>query len=163
MSGSVNKVILIGCLGRDPEVRRTTSGNSVVTFSIATSDSWRDKATGERKDRTEWHNVVIFNENIGKIAEQYCKKGSRVYVEGKMRTRAYTDKDGAERRTTEIVLENFNGELTLLSSNDRPAPSADDYGKTRVKPSADDQRDDPRQSMANSSRMADIIDDDIPF
>ena len=104
MAGSVNKVILVGNLGRDPEVRRTGAGDPVVSFSVATSDSWRDKATGERKERTEWHNVVIFNENLGKIAEQYCKKGTKIYLEGQLQTREYTDRDGNQRKTTEVVL-----------------------------------------------------------
>jgi len=116
MSGSVNKVILVGNLGRDPEVRRMNSGDPVVSFSLATTESWRDKMTGERKDRTEWHNVVIFNENLGKIAEQYCKKGSKVYLEGQLQTREFTDRDGNQRKTTEVVLQRFRGELTLLDS-----------------------------------------------
>src|SRR5208282_6431150 len=116
MAGSVNKVILIGNLGRDPEVRRMNSGDSVVSFSLATTESWRDKATGERKDRTEWHNVVIFNEALGKIAEQYCKKGAKIYLEGQLQTREYTDKEGQQRKTTEVVLQRFRGELTLLDS-----------------------------------------------
>eukprot|EP01037_Dinobryon_pediforme_P048694 gene48694-biopygen19418 len=116
MSGSVNKVILIGNLGRDPEVRRMNSGDAVVNFSIATTESWRDKASGERKERTEWHNVVVFNENLGKIAEQYLKKGSKVYIEGQLQTREYTDKDGNQRKSTEVVLQRFRGELTLLDS-----------------------------------------------
>ena len=119
MSGSVNKVILIGNLGRDPEVRRMGSGDAVVTFSLATTKSWRDKATGERRDRTEWHNIVIFNENLGKVAEQYCKKGSKIYLEGQLQTREYTDKDGNQRKTTEVVLQRFRGELTLLDSRSR--------------------------------------------
>jgi single-strand DNA-binding protein len=113
---SVNKVILIGNLGRDPEVRRTNNGDAVVSFSLACSESWRDKSTGERKDRTEWVNVVIFNENIGKVAEQYCKKGSKVYLEGQLQTREFTDKDGNQRKVTEVVLQRFRGELTLLDS-----------------------------------------------
>ena len=101
MAGSVNKVILVGNLGRDPEVRRTGAGDPMVSFSVATSDTWRDKATGERKERTEWHNIVIFNENLGKIAEQYCKKGTKVYLEGQLQTREYTDRDGnAKNRDT---------------------------------------------------------------
>ena len=119
MAGSVNKVILVGNLGRDPEVRRTGAGDPIVSFSVATSDSWRDKATGERKERTEWHNVVIFNENLGKIAEQYCKKGTKVYLEGQLQTREYTDRDGNQRKTTEVVLQRFRGELTLLDSRGR--------------------------------------------
>jgi single-strand DNA-binding protein len=121
---SVNKVILIGHLGRDPETRRTGNGDAVVSFSLATTESWRDKATGERKDKTEWHNVVIWNEGIGKIAEQYCKKGSKVYIEGQLQTREFTDKDGNQRKVTEVVLQRFRGELTLLDSrqdsSDRP-------------------------------------------
>jgi single-strand DNA-binding protein len=114
MAGSVNKVILIGNLGRDPEVRRLTSGEPVVNLSVATSESWRDKASGERKERTEWHRVVIFNENLAKVAEQYLKKGSKVYLEGQLQTRKYTDKDGAEKYTTEVVLSRFRGELVML-------------------------------------------------
>src|SRR5579875_2928838 len=124
MSGSVNKVILVGNLGRDPEVRRLNSGDSVVSFSVATTDSWRDKATGERKERTEWHNVVIYNENLGKIAEQYCKKGSKIYLEGQLQTREYTDRDGNQRRTTEVVLQRFRGELTLLDGRGTAADAS---------------------------------------
>ena len=125
MAGSVNKVILIGNLGRDPEVRRLNSGDAVVSFSLATTKSWRDKATGERKDRTEWHNIVIFNENLGKIAEQYLKKGSKVYLEGQLQTREFTDKDGNQRKTTEVVLQRFRGELTLLDSRGRGEAGSD--------------------------------------
>src|SRR3954452_3491692 len=114
MAGSVNKVILVGNLGRDPEVRHTQDGRSIVNLSVATSENWRDKQTGERKEKTEWHRVVIFNENLGKIAEQYLKKGAKVYVEGQLQTRKYTDKDGAEKYTTEIVLQKYRGELTML-------------------------------------------------
>jgi single-strand DNA-binding protein len=114
MAGSVNKVILIGNLGRDPDVRRMTSGEPVVNLSIATSESWRDKASGERKERTEWHRVVIFNENLAKVAEQYLRKGSKVYLEGQLSTRKYTDKDGAEKYSTEVVLNRFRGELVML-------------------------------------------------
>ena len=114
MAGSVNKVILVGNLGRDPEVRRLTSGDPVVNLSVATSESWRDKASGERKERTEWHRVVIFNENLAKIAEQYLRKGAKVYIEGQLQTRKYTDKDGAEKYSTEIVLQKYRGELTML-------------------------------------------------
>ena len=116
MSGSVNKVILVGNVGRDPEVRRLNSGDPVASFSVATSETWRDKASGERRERTEWHNVVIFNENLAKIAEQYLKKGSKVYLEGQLQTRKYTDKNGQERQTTEVVLQRYRGELTLLDS-----------------------------------------------
>jgi single-strand DNA-binding protein len=116
MAGSVNKVILIGNLGKDPETRRMPSGDPIVTFSVATSDSWRDKATGERKERTEWHRVVIFNDHLAKIAEQYLRKGSKVYLEGQLQTKKYTDKDGVEKYSTEVVVPKFRGDLTLLDS-----------------------------------------------
>jgi single-strand DNA-binding protein len=116
MAGSVNKVILVGNLGRDPEVRRMTSGEPVVNLSVATSESWRDKASGERKERTEWHRVVIFNENLAKVAEQYLRKGSKVYLEGQLSTRKWTDKDGAEKYSTEVVLNRFRGELVMLDA-----------------------------------------------
>ena len=114
MAGSVNKVILVGNLGRDPEVRRMPSGEPIVNLSVATSDTWRDKATGERKERTEWHRVVIFNENLAKVAEQYLRKGSKVYLEGQLATRKWTDKDGHEKYSTEVVLNRFRGELVML-------------------------------------------------
>jgi single-strand DNA-binding protein len=110
----VNKVILVGNLGKDPEVRRTQSGEPIVNFSVATSENWRDKNTGERKEKTEWHRVVIFNEHLAKIAEQYLRKGSKVFVEGQLATRKWTDKDGQEKYTTEIVLNRFRGELQML-------------------------------------------------
>ncbi|MGL5137682.1 MAG: single-stranded DNA-binding protein [Beijerinckiaceae bacterium] len=114
MAGSVNKVILIGNLGADPEVRRMGNGEPVVSLRIATSENWRDKATGERKEKTEWHSVVIYNEGIAKIAEQYLKKGSTVYLEGQLQTRKWQDKTGQDRYTTEIVLQRYRGEMTLL-------------------------------------------------
>lgn len=116
MAGSVNKVILVGNLGRDPEVRRLGSGEPVVNLRIATSETWRDKQSGERKERTEWHSVVIFNENLAKIAEQYLKKGTKVYIEGQLQTRKWQDQSGVEKYTTEIVLQRFRGELTILDS-----------------------------------------------
>lgn len=116
MAGSVNKVILIGNLGRDPEVRTTQDGTKVVNFTIATSETWNDRASGERKERTEWHRVVIFNERLGEIAERYLRKGSKVYVEGSLQTRRWTDQSGQEKYTTEVVLSRFRGELTLLDS-----------------------------------------------
>ncbi|GGC47391.1 single-stranded DNA-binding protein [Siccirubricoccus deserti] len=114
MAGSVNKVILVGNLGRDPEARNMQSGDKVVSFSVATSESWNDRASGERKEKTQWHRVAIFNQKLGEIAEKYLKKGSKVYLEGSIESRKYTDKDGNERETTEIVLGKFRGELTLL-------------------------------------------------
>lgn len=118
MAGSVNKVILVGNLGRDPEIRRTQDGRPICNFSVATSESWRDKASGERREKTEWHNVVIFNEGLCKIAEQYLKKGSKVYIEGALQTRKWEDKDGQPRYTTEVVLQGFNSQMTLLDGRD---------------------------------------------
>ncbi|HVU19766.1 MAG TPA: single-stranded DNA-binding protein, partial [Rhizomicrobium sp.] len=114
MAGSVNKVILVGNLGKDPEVRRMQSGDAVVNLSLATSETWRDKSSGERKEKTEWHRVVIFNKNLAEVAEKYLRKGSKVYVEGSLQTRKWTDKDGNEKYSTEVVLQNFRGELTML-------------------------------------------------
>ncbi len=116
MAGSVNKVILIGNLGRDPEVRFTQSGTKIVNFSLATSERWKDKQTGEQKEKTEWHRVVIFNEHLADIAEKYLQKGSKVYVEGQLQTRKWTGNDGNERYTTEVALQRFRGELTMLDS-----------------------------------------------
>src|SRR6188508_278716 len=133
MAGSVNKVILIGNLGADPEIRRTQDGRPIANLRIATSESWRDKATGERKERTEWHRIVIFNEGLCKVAEQYLKKGSAVYIEGELRTRKWTDQAGVEKYSTEIVLARFRGQLTLLDRSERaPAPDESSYGTTRT-------------------------------
>ena len=114
MAGSVNKVILVGNLGADPEIRRTQDGRPIANLRVATSENWRDKTTGERREKTEWHRVVIFNENLCRIAEQYLKKGSKVYLEGQLQTRKWTDQQGVERYSTEVVLQGFRGELTLL-------------------------------------------------
>ncbi len=115
MAGSVNKVILVGNLGKDPEVRTMQSGGKSVSFSVATSETWNDKASGERKEKTQWHRVVIFNERLGEVAEKYLRKGAKVYLEGALESRKYTDKDGAERDITEVVISRFKGELTMLS------------------------------------------------
>ena len=114
MAGSVNKVILIGNLGADPEVRHTQDGNPIVNLRLATNETWKDRQTGERRERVEWHRVVIFNENLGRIAQQYLKKGSKVYLEGQLQTRKWTDQSGQERYTTEVVLQRYRGELTML-------------------------------------------------
>jgi len=114
MAGSVNKVILVGNLGRDPEVRHTQDGKPVVTLNLATSENWKDRNSGERKERTEWHRVVIFNENLCRVAEQYLRKGSTIYIEGALQTRKWTDQAGVEKYTTEVVLQRFRGELTML-------------------------------------------------
>lgn len=127
MAGSVNKVILVGNLGRDPEVRSFPNGGKVCNLRIATSENWRDKATGERKERTEWHSVAIFNENLAKIAEQYLKKGSKVYVEGQLETRKWQDQSGADRYSTEVVLRQYRGELTLLDGRDGGGGSGGGY------------------------------------
>src|ERR1700754_3684693 len=116
MAGSVNKVILVGNLGADPEIRRLNSGDPVVSMRIATSETWRDKNSGERKEKTEWHNVVIFNDNLAKVAEQYLKKGMKVYVEGQLQTRKWQDQTGADKYTTEVVLQKFRGELQMLDA-----------------------------------------------
>lgn len=121
MAGSVNKVILVGNLGRDPEVRTMQDGNPVVNLSVATSENWRDKNTGERRDKTEWHRVVIFNENLAKVAQNYLKKGSKVYVEGQLQTRKWTDQSGVEKYSTEVVLQRFRGELTMLDGRNEGA------------------------------------------
>ena len=127
MAGSVNKVILIGNLGRDPEVRHTQAGDPIVHLNLATSESWKDRESGERRERTEWHRVVIFNEHLGRIAEQYLKKGSKVYLEGQLQTRKWTDQSGVDKWTTEIVLQRYRGELTMLDGRrdggDRPYES----------------------------------------
>lgn len=135
MAGSVNKVILVGNLGRDPEIRSMQSGEEIAQLSVATSETWRDKASGERKERTEWHRVVIFNENLVKVAKQYLKKGSKVYLEGSLQTRKWTDKDGAEKFTTEVVLQRYRGELTMLDGRGEGGGAGgggsyggDDYG-----------------------------------
>jgi len=116
MSGSVNKCIIVGFLGKDPEIRPSKDGKAICNMSVATSESWRDKATGEKREKTEWHKVVIFNEGLCRIAEQYLKKGSRVYLEGSLQTRKWTDTQGVERYSTEVVLQGFNSALTILSS-----------------------------------------------
>jgi single-strand DNA-binding protein len=116
MAGSVNKVILVGNLGRDPEVRNTQAGGKIVSFSVATSESWNDKASGERKEKTQWHRIAIFNDRLGEVAEKYLRKGSKVYIEGQLESREFTDKDGNKREAFEVVIGRFKGELTLLDS-----------------------------------------------
>jgi single-strand DNA-binding protein len=164
MAGSVNKVILIGHLGRDPEIRRLANGDPVASLRLATSETWRDKASGERKERTEWHSIVIFNEGLAKLAEQYLKKGSKVYVEGQLQTRKWTDQAGIEKYSTEVVLQRFRGEITLLDRAERAAPDPDEYGTTRTRePSSGDysgaKSGESRQPAGGTSHL----DDDIPF
>jgi single-strand DNA-binding protein len=128
MAGSVNKVILIGNLGKDPEIRRTQDGRPIANLSVATSESWRDKNTGERREKTEWHRVVIFNEGLAKIAEQYLKKGSKVYLEGALQTRKWQDQSGQDRYSTEVVLQGFNAQLTMLDTRAGGGSSGGDFG-----------------------------------
>jgi single-strand DNA-binding protein len=123
MSGSVNKVFLVGNLGKDPEVRRLQSGDPVVNLSVATAETWKDKTSGERKEKTEWHRVVIFNKNLAEVAEKYLRKGAKVYLEGSIQTRKWTDKDGVEKYSTEIVLQNFRGDLVMLDTRKDGATS----------------------------------------
>lgn len=153
MAGSVNKVILVGNLGRDPEVRTFQNGGKVCNLRIATSENWKDRQTGERRERTEWHSVAIFNENLARIAEQYLKKGSKVYVEGQLETRKWQDQSGQDRYTTEVVLRQFRGELTLLDGRGDNAGGGDFGGSYGGETSGRD---------LGSSAPADM-DDEIPF
>jgi single-strand DNA-binding protein len=160
MGGSVNKVILIGNLGADPEIRRTQDGRPIVNLRLATTDTWRDKATGERRERTEWHRVVIFNENIAKVAEQYLKKGSRIYVEGQLQTRKWQDQQGQDRYSTEVVLQGFSSQLTML---DRAGSAGGDFGSDDS--SSFGSRSPTRQpAMAGTGAgMREDMNDEVPF
>ena len=162
MAGSVNKVILVGNLGRDPEVRRLNSGKPVVNLSVATSESWRDRESGERKERTEWHRVVIFNENLAKIAEQYLRKGSKVYVEGQLQTRKWTDQSGVEKYTTEVVLQGFNATLTMLDGRGEGGGSSTDIGGDFGRSSPMEGGREPARVGSRQS-LAEELDDEIPF
>ena len=154
MSGSVNKVTLVGNLGRDPEVRAMQNGDKIIQLSVATSDRWKDKSTGEQRERTEWHRVVIFNDALGKIAEQYLKKGSTVYLEGQLQTRKWTDQQsGQEKYTTEVVLQRYRGELTLLGS--RP--------ENQISNDQQDAEIDQSNQISMSDDIASDLDDEIPF
>ncbi len=149
---SLNRATLIGHLGKDPKVSTLNSGGKVVSFSLATSESWKDKTTGERRERTQWHNVVIFNEGLGGVAEKFLRKGSRCFVEGQIETRKYTDQSGAERYTTEIVLRPYQGALTLLDKAERGPSRPDDYGTTKT-----------RAPAAATGGGETFHDDEIPF
>ena len=174
MAGSVNKVILIGNLGADPEIRRTQDGRPIANLRIATSESWRDKNTGERKEKTEWHTVVIFNEGLCKVAEQYLKKGSTVYVEGQLQTRKWQDQSGQDRYSTEVVLQGFNGNLTMLGGRGDGGGASrggndfgggygggDDYGAPAPQRGGGQQRG--GASAPPSGGFSRDLDDDIPF
>ncbi|MCB1412493.1 MAG: single-stranded DNA-binding protein [Xanthobacteraceae bacterium] len=165
MAGSINKVILIGNLGADPEIKRTQDGRPIANLRIATSESWRDKATGERKEKTEWHRVVIFNEGLCRIAEQYLRKGAKVYIEGQLQTRKWTDQSGAERYSTEVVLQGFNSQLTMLDGRGGGGGSsfgADDAGGGfgSGAPMGGAPR---RAAVAGGGGRNSDMDDDIPF
>jgi single-strand DNA-binding protein len=178
MAGSVNKVILVGNLGRDPEIRRLGSGDPVCNLRIATSESWKDKASGERKEKTEWHSVVIYNENLSRVAEQYLRKGSKVYIEGQLQTRKWTDQSGVEKYTTEVVLQRFRGELTILDGRgggEMGAPDemggggqisrGGDYGGGgggRSSGGGERERR-PAPAGGGGQKRYDDLDDDIPF
>ena len=160
MAGSVNKVILVGNLGRDPEVRYSQDGNKIVNMSLATSESWTDRSSGERREKTEWHRVVIFNDRLGEIAEKYLNKGSKVYLEGQIQTRKWTGNDGQERYSTEVVIKSFRGELTMLDSRsssaleDSSSVQESEFGgsEENVKASSDE-----------IGTVSDQLDDEIPF
>ena len=162
MAGSVNKVILIGNLGRDPEIRSTQDGLRIANLNLATSESWRDRVSGERKERTEWHRVVLFNERLTEIAEKYLRKGSKVYLEGSLQTRKWTDNAGQERYTTEIVLQRFRGELTMLDGGAGGPPMEGGYDEGY---SGGGFADEPRASAtpARARTPVNDLDDDIPF
>ncbi len=165
MAGSVNKVILIGNLGADPEIRRTQDGRPVCNLRLATSESWKDKNTGERREKTEWHRVVIFNENLCRIAEQYLKKGSKVFIEGALQTRKWQDQSGQDRYSTEVVLQGFRGELTLLDRAGGAGGGGGDYGSDDAGGdfgSPGPTRKVAAAAAAGGSRGADM-DDEIPF
>lgn len=153
MAGSVNKVILVGNLGADPEIRSLNSGAQIANLRLATSEQWRDKATGEKRERTEWHRVVIFNENLSKVAEKYLRKGSKVYIEGQIQTRKWTDKEGQDRYTTEIVLQRFRGELQMLDGR-ASGGAVSDQG-------SDGALNEPKPSEPSGNDFD--LDDEIPF
>lgn len=174
MSGTVNRVILVGNVGQDPEVRSTQDGRRIVNLSIATSETWRDKASGERKEKTEWHRVVIFNERLAEVAEKYVHKGSKIYIEGQLQTRKWTDQGGQDRYSTEVVLQNFRGVLTLLSDgrsggSREPGDDGDDPGgfggggrSTSSRGSYSQRRDPPKPAAGGDGGGRDL-DDEIPF
>jgi len=161
MAGSVNKVILVGNLGADPEVRNLPSGGKVVNLSVATSESWRDKNSGERKERTEWHRVVIFSEGLVRVAEQYLRKGSKVYIEGQLQTRKWQDQSGQDKYSTEVVLQGFNSNLTMLDGRGEGEGAGGGFSSPREAPAG---RSEGRRPAANAPAFeSGGMDDDIPF
>ncbi|MDR3325997.1 MAG: single-stranded DNA-binding protein [Rhodospirillaceae bacterium] len=159
MAGSINKVILIGNLGADPELRNSQNGSKIVSFNIATSESWKDRTTGERKEKTEWHRIVIFNDYISDIAQKYLKKGSKVYVEGTLQTRKWTDQGGVEKDITEIIINKFKGELALLGNSQQNYKETSNYNS--------EFQNDIKNNIANNTgsdwNVSDELDDEIPF
>jgi single-strand DNA-binding protein len=161
VAGTVNKVILVGNLGKDPEVRNATSGMKIVSFNIATSDSWTDKMSGERKEQTEWHRIVIMNEALAGVAEKYLRKGAKVYIEGKLQTRKWTDQSGQDKYTTEVLIGRFGGELQLLDRNPN-AGSGDDYAPRAAAPAPGKAA--PARAVGGwDTRPSNDLDDEIPF
>ena len=166
MAGSVNKVILVGNVGKDPEIRRTQDGRPIANLSLATSETWRDKATGERKEKTEWHRVVIFSEPLCKVIEQYVKKGAKLYIEGALQTRKWTDQSGAEKYSTEVVLQGFNSVLTMLDGRGGAGAGADDAGDFGSGGGSFGGGGQPQRRVASSGgggRGGGDMNDDIPF
>jgi single-strand DNA-binding protein len=166
VAGSVNKVILVGNLGKDPEVRNAQSGLKIVNLTVATSDTWNDKASGERKEQTEWHRVVIMNDRLGDVAEKYLRKGSKVYLEGKLQTRKWTDQSGQERYTTEVMIGRFNGELVLLdkAGGNAGMGGGDDYAPRAAAPRAAAPAQQPARAVGGwDTRPSNDLDDEIPF
>lgn len=167
MAGSVNKVILVGNLGRDPEIRSMPNGDRIANFSLATSETWRDKSSGERKEKTEWHRVSVFNDNIVKVIENYVKKGSTVYVEGSLQTRKWTDKDGVEKYTTEVIIGRFNGQLTMLGGRSEGGSQGGGYGGGSGGGRGDDDYSSGFQTgganKPSGPRESYDLNDDIPF
>ena len=167
MAGSVNKVILLGNLGRDPDIRATQDGNKIVNLSIATSERWKDRDSGEQREKTEWHRVVIFNENLGRIAEQYLRKGSNVYIEGQLQTRKWTDQQGTEKYTTEVVLSRFKGELTLLGNRgdmqqiSNEGPQTDPFHSSQEAFQSNSSAE--QSGISGQLPPMNDLDDDIPF
>src|SRR5438874_10279079 len=163
MAGSINKVILVGNLGRDPEIRSTQDGMRIANLAVATSESWRDRVSGERKERTEWHRVVIFNERLAEIAEKYLKKGAKVYLEGALQTRKWSDNSGQERYTTEVVLQRFRGELTMLDGAGGAGGSPPIEGGYDEGGFGDETRASAPASPSRGRTPVNDLDDDIPF
>jgi single-strand DNA-binding protein len=164
MSGSVNKVTLVGNLGRDPEIRAMQNGDKIVQLSLATSDRWKDKTSGEQREKTEWHRVVIFNDALGRIAEQYLKKGSTVYIEGQLQTRKWTDQQsGQEKYTTEVVLQRYRGELTLLGMRPDSSLSNQNQNNSIEQNNYQDSSQNQNQNQSQSQNIASDLDDEIPF